>query len=95
MYKATWRGEVIAESATIQRVDGYPYFPRDAIRWDRLRPSPKTSVCGWKGTASYYDIVIGDDVNAGAAWVYETTKDAAKMIEGHIGFWRGVEVTPG
>jgi uncharacterized protein (DUF427 family) len=92
MKRALWNGEVIAESETIQTVDGYPYFPPDAVKWDRLREVAKTSVCGWKGTASYYDIVIGDQVNAGAAWVYRTPKPAAEHIAGHIGFWRGVVV---
>ena len=92
MKRATWNGAVIAESETIQVVDGYPYFPPDSIRWDHLREIEKTTVCGWKGTASYYDVVVGDEVNGGAAWVYKTTKPAAKHVEGHIGFWRGVRV---
>jgi uncharacterized protein (DUF427 family) len=92
MKRALWNGEVIAESDKIQVVDGYPYFPPEAVRWDRLRAVDKTSVCGWKGTASYYDVVVGDDVNAAAAWVYKTPKPEAQHIAGHIGFWRGVTV---
>jgi len=92
MKRALWKGTVIAESEAIQVVDGYPYFPPAAVKWDRLREIAKTSVCGWKGTANYFDVVVGDDVNAGAAWVYKTTKPEAKHIEGHIGFWGGVKV---
>jgi len=92
MTRATWKGTVIAEAPAIQYVDGYPYFPPGAIRWEHLRPNPKTSVCGWKGTATYFDVVVGEEVNAGAAWVYETPKEAAKAIAGHIAFWQGVTV---
>ena len=92
MKRATWKGAVIAEAEAIQIVDGYPYFPPSAVKWEHLRAIAKTSVCGWKGTASYYDVVVGADVNGGAAWVYPDTRPAAKHIEGHIGFWRGVVV---
>jgi uncharacterized protein (DUF427 family) len=92
MKRAMWNGAVIAESEAIQIVDGYPYFPPDAVKWERLREIAKTSVCGWKGTANYYDVVVGEQVNGGAAWVYRDAKPAAKHIEGHIGFWRGVKV---
>ena len=40
--KATWHGHVVAESDQTLDVDGYTYFPRDAVRMDLLRPSPLT-----------------------------------------------------
>jgi uncharacterized protein (DUF427 family) len=92
MARAVWNGAVIAESEETQRVDGYTYFPPSAVDRQYLRDSTHHSVCGWKGTASYYDVVVGDKVNREAAWYYPTTKDAAKHIEGWIGFWRGVEI---
>jgi uncharacterized protein (DUF427 family) len=92
MKRAMWNGVVIAESPAIQIVDGYPYFPPDAVKWDRLRAATHTSVCGWKGTARYYDVVIDGAINENAAWVYETPRPAAAHIAGHIGFWHGVTV---
>jgi uncharacterized protein (DUF427 family) len=50
-------------------------------------------VCGWKGTANYYDVVINGQSNRDAAWFYPDTKSEAKNIEGYIAFWRGVKVT--
>ncbi len=41
--KATWRGRVIAESDRTIEVDGYRYFPREAVSMDLLRASPLTS----------------------------------------------------
>jgi len=57
-----------------------------------FQPSPKTSVCPWKGNCKYYDVVVNGKVNKAAAWYYPEPKDAAKNIKGHIAFWGGVEV---
>ena len=92
MVRATWNGTVLAESDQTVMVDGNHYFPPDSLVRKHFRESDQTSVCGWKGTANYYDVVVGDAVNAGAAWYYATPKDAAKEITGHIAFWKGVEV---
>ncbi len=46
----------------------------------------------WKGTASYYDVVVDGEVNDGAAWYYPTPKDAAANMANYVAFWRGVSV---
>ena len=89
---ATWNGVAIAQSDATVVVDGNHYFPPDAVNRANLRDSEHTSVCPWKGTASYYDVVVGDDVNKNAAWFYPAPKDAAKEIAGRIAFWKGVRV---
>jgi uncharacterized protein (DUF427 family) len=90
--KAIWQGTVIAESDRCQVIEGNQYFPPDAVKRAHLRPSETHTVCGWKGTASYYDVVVGDQVNRDAAWFYPTPKDAAASIAGWVAFWRGVTV---
>lgn len=92
MPKAIWNGAVIAESNATIVVEGNHYFPPAAVRAEFLRPSQTNTVCGWKGTASYYDLVVGDSVNKDAAWYYPTPKDAAGQIAGYVAFWRGVKV---
>ena len=92
MPSAMWNGAVIAESADCEIVENNIYFPPDAVRREFLRPSEKHTVCSWKGTASYYDVVVDGQVNADAAWYYPQTKAAAKNIEGYVAFWRGVTV---
>lgn len=92
MARASWNGAVIAESDTFEIVEGNVYFPPGAVKSAHLRPSATHTVCGWKGTASYYDVVVGDAVNADAAWYYPDPKSAAANIRGHIAFWRGVTV---
>jgi uncharacterized protein (DUF427 family) len=92
MTTASWNGAVIAESDDIVTVEGNAYFPRDAVREEVLRPSEAHSFCPWKGTASYFDLEVGGQVNRGAAWYYPEPKDAAREITGRVAFWRGVEV---
>lgn len=94
MVRAIWNGTVIAEapSDTVRTVEGNVYFPPDALHRQYLRPSQKTTTCGWKGVANYYDVVVGGQENAGAAWYYPTPLKAASDIAGYVAFWRGIEV---
>src|SRR5262249_47937331 len=94
MTKAVWKGVLLAESDATIVVEGNHYFPPAAVKREYLRDSASHTVCGWKGTASYYDIVVGDAVNPDAAWYYPETKEAAKSIAGYIAFWHGVSVGP-
>jgi uncharacterized protein (DUF427 family) len=95
MVRATWNGQVIAESDDTVVVEGNHYFPRDAVRYDVLVASDTTSVCHWKGTASYYSLVVDGQQNTDAAWYYPTPKDAAAEITGRVAFWKGVQVSAG
>jgi len=92
MAKATWNGAVIAESDTFEIVEGNVYFPPGAVKREHLRESGTHTVCPWKGTASYYTVVVGGQENADAAWYYPDPKAAASNIAGHVAFWRGVQV---
>lgn len=92
MPSAIWNGKTIAESDTIQTVDGFTYFPPESIKQEFFKSSSHTSVCSWKGTASYYTISVDGKENPDAAWVYRDPKPEAAHIKGHLGFWRGVEI---
>lgn len=92
MPKAIWNGAVLAESDATVKVEGNHYFPPEALNKDYFKPSSQSSVCPWKGTASYYDIEVNGKANAGAAWYYPEPKDAAASIKDRVAFWRGVKV---
>jgi uncharacterized protein (DUF427 family) len=92
MSRATWNGTVIAESDQCEVVDGNQYFPIDAIKAEYFQPSDTHTTCGWKGVASYYNVVVDGETNKDAAWYYPEPKDAAKNIKGYVAFWRGVKV---
>ena len=93
MATAKWKGEVIADSDETVVVEGNHYFPIDSVRRELLSESEHHTVCRWKGTASYYHVVVNGETNENAAWYYDDPKDAAKEITGHVAFWNGVEVT--
>ena len=92
MVKAVWNGATIAESDDTVIVEGNHYFPRDAVDASLLRPSDTHSVCPWKGTASYYSLVVDGAENKDAAWYYPETKPKADNIRDRIAFWKGVQV---
>ena len=92
MAKAIWNGAVIAESDDTEIVEGNHYFAADSISQECFEECDQTTVCGWKGTANYYDIVVDGERNAGAAWYYADPKPQAENIKGRIAFWKGVSV---
>jgi len=90
--KAIWNGVTLAESNKTVVIEGNHYFPFDAINKEFFRASETHTVCGWKGTASYYDVVAGGETNRDAAWFYPSPKTEVKEIENYVAFWKGVEV---
>ena len=90
--KAIWQGQVIAESDETVQLEGNHYFPPESLREEFFAPSDTTTVCPWKGQASYFDIVVDGETNSGAAWVYREPKPAAAEIADHVAFWKGVEI---
>ncbi len=83
---------VLAESDQTEIVEGNHYFAPDTVKPEHLRASTTTTECGWKGTAHYYDVIVGGQTNADAAWYYPDPKPAAENIRGRIAFWKGVRV---
>jgi uncharacterized protein (DUF427 family) len=92
MPKAIWEGTVIAESDQCVVIEGNQYFPLESVKREYLEPVDKTTVCGWKGVANYYDVVVNGKRNNAAAWYYDDPKPAASEIKGRVAFWKGVEV---
>lgn len=92
MATASWNGTVIAQSDDTVVVEGNHYFPRGSVKDDVLVDSSYTSVCPWKGTASYCSVVVDGQTNENAAWYYPQPKDAAAEIRDRVAFWKGVQV---
>ena len=63
------------------------YFPRDDVRVDLLRPSAKRTKCPHKGTASYWDVVVGDHVAKDAVWSYEDAIPGREDIANRFAFY--------
>ena len=92
MAKAVWNGVTLAESSETKVVEGNHYFPPDSIRRGYFRDSDAHTVCGWKGTASYFDVAVNNEVNAQAAWYYPDPKPEATEIKDYVAFWKGVDI---
>ncbi|MEM9190554.1 MAG: DUF427 domain-containing protein [Myxococcota bacterium] len=92
MARAIWNGKVVAESDSFERVEGNVYFPPDAVKREFFEESSHTSYCPWKGTASYYDVVVDGERNANAAWSYPDASAKAKHFERYVAFWNGVQI---
>ncbi len=91
--KAIWNDQTLAESDDTVVVEGNHYFPPASINNEFFEASDHHTVCPWKGTAHYYDVVVNGERNKNAAWFYPETKDAANNITDRIAFWHGVEVS--
>jgi uncharacterized protein (DUF427 family) len=85
---------VIAETdrALEMREASYPtvlYVPCDDVDQRHMRPSEHHTWCPYKGEASYYDIVDGEDgVNQdNAVWYYDDPFPAVAEIKGHLAFY--------
>ena len=97
--RAMWNGTVLAESEQTVLIEGNHYFPRDSVNTEYLHDSDTHTLCPWKGTASYYTVIVDGKHNRDAAWYYPNPSPAADHIRHHIAFWQGVTVetstTPG
>jgi len=94
MPKATWNGALLAqaEADAVHVVEGNVYFPPESVDHSYLRESKTETFCHWKGTASYFDVVVDGEVNRDAAWFYAAPKPEAAHLGGHVAFWKGVLV---
>ena len=91
---ASVAGTVVASTDRWEVVEGNVYFPPESVDKRYFSPSSLTTVCPWKGTASYYDVVVEVDTDGkkekkelpAAAWYYPHVKDAAREIGGYVAF---------
>ena len=92
MARAIWGAATLAESNETRQVEGNSYFPPESLNPQYVRPSNHTTVCSWKGTANYYDVVVNGLTNQNAAWYYPEPKPEAAPIKGYVAFWKGVRI---
>ena len=56
---------------------------------EHLVETRQRSYCEWKGSASYYSIVVGDARLLNVAWTYADPVPAFAPIRNHIAFYPG------
>lgn len=62
------------------------YVSPDRVRTDLLQRSDTTSWCNYKGEATWWTAVVGDQVVEDVAWSYEEPLDESIAIRGHLSF---------
>jgi uncharacterized protein (DUF427 family) len=92
-------GEVVlAESdrATLLQERGCParwYLPREDVRLDLLRRTTTTTVCPFKGRATYWSYEPAGAAGSDVAWSYEDPIPAMSAIRGLVCFYAERSVT--
>jgi uncharacterized protein (DUF427 family) len=93
--KAHWNGTVIAETDRGLEAGGWHYFPRESVRMDLLRLTPKTErdlQC--PHGVQFFDVTDGTTTSERAAWTYEAPLERLQHVDHWIGFWHEVAVEP-
>jgi uncharacterized protein (DUF427 family) len=86
-------GIVVADSVRALRVletAGPPcfYLPPEDIAGEPI-PSGLSSVCEWKGGASYWHLRVGETLIEDAAWSYPAPRPGYEAIAGYLAFYAG------
>lgn len=82
----------IADSTRAYRVleTSHPptyYIPKSDIELTLLRPAAGSTLCEWKGQASYFDLVYSTGIIVSAAWTYLNPTPAFEQIAGYLAFY--------
>ncbi|KAI0074034.1 DUF427-domain-containing protein [Panus rudis PR-1116 ss-1] len=88
MVKVTLNGTVLAESDKTVVVENNHYFPPDSVKKDLFSNSSTSTVCPWKGTASYYNASVDGNKVKDIAWYYPEPKSAASQIKDYVAFYK-------
>jgi uncharacterized protein (DUF427 family) len=62
------------------------YVSPSRVATDLLRRSETTSYCNYKGYATYWSAVVGDDALPDVAWSYEDPPPESLPIKGYLSF---------
>jgi uncharacterized protein (DUF427 family) len=88
----TRHGRLIADSrnALLLQEASYPavhYIPRADVDPSALRRTDHETYCPYKGEASYFSIVVGEEPAENAGWTYEAPYAAVGEIKDHVAFY--------
>lgn len=79
----SYRPVVLYETGLVPRY----YLPQADVRMDLLVPTATVSHCPYKGTATYWDLVVPGATVSDAAWSYRTPLPESTKVAGLVAFW--------
>ncbi len=87
-------GQVLAQTRRSLRVleTFHPptyYLPPEAMRLEWLEPAVGHSFCEWKGVASYFSVVVGDQRLERVVWSYADPTPAFAALAGWFALYPG------
>ncbi|MDX2344785.1 MAG: DUF427 domain-containing protein [Acidimicrobiia bacterium] len=90
--RVVFGGATVADSISTLRVleTSHPpayYLPLVDVDRSLLRTNERLTLCEFKGTARYYDVVVGDHVAKAGAWFYPRPARGYGLIAGHVAFY--------
>ena len=96
-----WHGHTIVDTTHALRAEG-ARIPRRLLRPARGRRDGRffdahdsQTKCPYKGTANYFTLKSGADLDANAVWTYETPIAGVAAIKEYLAFYPDkVEITP-
>lgn len=65
------------------------YLPRSAFAREALRGVGGTSWCEFKGVASYFDVLGGEEIATSAAWYYPNPTAGYRELVDHVALYPG------
>ena len=86
------RGQRIVDTREAVRVleTSHPpnyYIPPEGIADGVLRAAAGSSLCEWKGTARYWDVVVDDSVLSKVGWSYPKPTRPFEMMRDYVAFY--------
>ena len=86
------RGTVVADTSRSVRTleTSHPpsyYIPRADIASGVLRRASGSSFCEYKGTAMYWDVVLGNTILPRVGWSYPEPSAAFEILRDHVAFY--------
>ena len=87
-------GRIVADSVRALRVleTSHPqviYFPPADVHLEWLNPAPGSSICEWKGQASYWNLEERSRSSRSAAWSYRNPTPPYPQLKDHVAFYPG------
>ncbi|MFW2853280.1 DUF427 domain-containing protein [Sphingomonas sp. TX0543] len=65
------------------------YIPRTDILPGILLQAEGSSFCEWKGTATYWDVIVGSEVLSRIGWSYHRPTPQFQILRDHVAFYAG------